>query len=148
MPVSIRNVRYEIAEKYHYGISRFRKKVAPKLIGPRGGKWNRVGYIRMSCAIRVSIALYRAGVRFQPPIKYKWTRPSGAVYPSSAGEYPNLLQGRENVNGPKDIEGRRGVICFGGSGIGHVTLWNGKRCHFDPGDSYWAQPNKYFWEMA
>jgi len=152
MPVNISNVPYSVAEVYHYNPRFFLKHVAPKLIGPRGGKWQDDRYGRMSCAVRLSIALYRAGVRFTGAI-YTWTRPSGAVYPSYAGEYPDLLLNRVTIAGTQDIGGKKGVVYFGpfSNAGGHVTLWDGTKCHHEPQwkDSWWGQvSNTYFWQMA
>lgn len=151
MPVNIRNVSYRIAERYHYSSnsSVWRNNVSRKITNARtGGSWRNPNIPRMSCAIRVSIALYRAGVRF-PRTRYEWTRPSGAIYPSSAGDYPSLLVGGQTVTSPEDIQGRVGVIHFSMPGVDHITLWNGRQCHFGASDCYFPRSNTVtFWEMS
>ncbi len=151
MPVNIGQVSYAVAEKYHYSATSniWRNNVSRKITNKAtGGSWRNPNIHRMSCAIRVSIALYRAGVRF-PRTRYEWTRPSGAIYPSSAGDYPSLLAGGVTVASPGEIKKRVGVIHFAMRGTDHVTLWNGNQCHFGADDSYFEQSNKVtFWQMS
>jgi hypothetical protein len=151
MPVDIRNVSYAAAERHHYSASSdtWRNNISRKITNAANGDvWHNPNIKRRSCAIRLSIALYRAGVRF-PTTRYQWTRPSGAIYPSSAGDYPTLLLGGETVEGRDSIQGRMGVIHFEMPGMDHVTLWKGGRCHFGASDCYFKQSRTVtFWQMS
>ena len=154
MPVNIGNVSYTAAERHHYSAESdtWQDNISLKITNVATGRgWHNPrnpDINRMSCAVRLSIALYRAGVRF-PPTDFEWTRPSGAVYPSSAGDYPTLLAGGESVTSPNSIRGRIGVIHFEMPGADHVTLWNGTRCNFGASDSFFPQSSGVtFWQMA
>ena len=151
MPIDISTRPYAVAERRHYTPDYFNTNIASRIIGV-GGNWSSATGLQ-TCAIRLSIALAYAGVHF-PRIQNSWRLRGTRVYfPSYAGDYPDLLENREEVTSAEDLKNsnRRGVIYFGGAfanASGHVTLWDGNRCHLDPGDSYWDQPNEYFWEMA
>ena len=146
--VDVSNRRYSTAEQRHYTPDYFNKNIAHKILGANDITWKNASG-QQSCAMRLSIALAYAGVHW-PRIKNSWRLKDTNVYfPSSAGDYPNLLKHRENINSANDIKGRKGVVYFGGGftgASGHVTLWNGTKCHFN--DAHWGQPKKYFWEMS
>ena len=98
----------------------------------------------------MSIALAYAGANW-PKVLNSWRLKDTDVYfPSSAGDYPNLLANPEKITEASSITGRKGVVYFGpfANATGHVTLWNGKACHFGDGDAYWSTQTKYFWEMS
>jgi hypothetical protein len=150
LPLSIRKYRHAIAEKRHYSTDHFNAKIAPKIEGS-DGTWTDSSGLQ-SCAMRLSIALAYAGVHF-PRVKNSWRLTGTKVYfPSRAGDYPDILSGGQTITAASEVKNRKGAIYFGGtfaSASGHVTLWNGRMCHFDPAnDSFWSQPTIIFWEMS
>ena len=157
MPFNVSTRSHGIAEQHHYTPAHFNQNIAPRIIGAQGITWANASNLQ-SCAMRMSIALAYAGVNWQPPTSNSWRLQGSNVYfPSLASDYPDLplLTNRLTVNSQQAINGRRGVVYFGGDfdrASGHLTLWNGASCHFDAvatiPDSYWGQPNIYFWQMT
>lgn len=92
-----------------------------------------------TCAMRLSMALHLSGIKL-PLTSKAWLYRDGAsrgYIPASAGEYVDrpILRGFRFINKPSDIVGQHGILYFGWTGMGHITLWNGRQCHFN--DAYW-----------
>jgi len=186
--IDLSQYSYTVAESHHFSdvSGAWKNQIKPKLKHPTTGEsWKneKSKVTRFSCATRLSLALYKAGVRFPevryvyklsneplddkikltPKIRkkirpeyYYWTRPSGAKYPSNVADFPKLLQGGEilesqDEKGRRDeIQGRKGVVYFKRTGIGHITLWDGEKCHFEKRrkDHYFNDAVEViFWKM-
>jgi hypothetical protein len=145
----VNKLLYARTEAHHRDHIYFRAHVAHKIIGAGDVNWLHAPAVQ-SCAMRMSIALAYAGAHW-PKVRNSWRLKDTNVYfPSSAGDYPNLLANPEEITEASSITGRKGVVYFGpfANATGHVTLWNGATCHFGDGDAYWDTPTKYFWEMS
>ena len=164
MHISIKNISYSLAETNHYRlIGKEWVRNLEKQFGPqekRGDNWLEAG-VKGTCALRISVALTRAGVNFAPVlpnVRRKWYHTKRReYYPAKASDYPEkILTGGERLNGSRGqrkqaIQGRKGITYFGGNmGIysGHMTFWNGHRLHYPADDGgHWNQPKVWFWKM-
>lgn len=111
------------------------------------------------CAIRVSRALIAAGF---PKSHFKGGSYTGKLCPhgyargaQDLGAMLNRLWGSRTLgwsspgSQPKNIGGRKGVICFMNipsyGGQGHIDLWDGSETKTG---SYWDSQTIWFWELA
>lgn len=153
--VRIDELSYSRVERFHYSTKRFKKGLG-KLIHGAGNKTLADFPNMNTCALRMSYALLWGG-RNLPIINRSWLyqgKKSGYL-PSLAADYPALLRGEQRIvfntrtrHLKPNIFGKKGILFFGGdfqSASGHLTLWNGARCHFN--DGYWQQPTIWFWPL-
>lgn len=144
-----------LRDNYETSGQTFLRLYGDKITGAGNARFSATGG-QQTCAIRLSMALYLAGLR-PPRVVNSWlytvTNESGDVIdrvylPSLAADFASgmiIADGQEITERPTD----QGVIYFGGglrSASGHVTLWDGTRA-LDNGE-YWNQPTKVFWPMA
>jgi hypothetical protein len=149
-PISIAHVKFSTLYERHYTPAYFNDKIASQIIGAGDVDWSQAN-AQQSCAIRMSIALAYAGIPWKPNWRNSWRLQGKDVYfPSLASDYPkHLLAGGRLLAQAERPGDHKGILYFGGafpSASGHLTVWDGVRCHFD--DDYWDQPKIYFWKIA
>jgi hypothetical protein len=125
----------------------YRSRTNRQILGAGG-----VVFTGASCAVRMSLALHKAGAHF-PIIKNSWKLKGTRVYlPSYAADYktPVLLGEGERFEWKEQIRGRAGIVFFGGfpRRSGHLTCWSGSQLSFQHEEEFWGQPDKHFWELS
>lgn len=156
MAIDISHVAFSIAwENHPRDVS---GDLAEDLVGAGGATWSETDSLQ-SCALRLSYALHRAGVKWPRSLtSNQWQLQSTGEYlPTRAGDYPDmpLLCSGESLTGSVteklvSVMGRKGVLYFGGQmngATGHVTLFDGNRTHYPDIDNFWSQPTVVFWEI-
>ncbi len=117
-------------------------------------------YFPNTCAIRMSEALVRTDESFLAVFKASGRNLCPHGYMRGAQDLASALEkssglGRHRAgwsnpgSAPKDIMGRRGVICYmripGFAGQGHIDLWDGNG---PVGQDYWDSQTIWLWSLT
>ena len=153
--LDVSRLRYATVERYHYDPRKFRERAGDHVFSSQGtlNDENKKDPVN-TCALRVSYAILKAGKRLRKT-RFSWKYQVGSRtnwFTSTAKRLANEVANGEFVVSKRDFVGRKGIIAFLGGvnrATGHITLWDGRKCHFDGKvkDAYWESPTIYFFEM-
>ena len=148
--LDVSRISYERLRQHHLKYHPFHRRIGDYVFSSAGPLSDSRGV--NTCALRMSYALMMVGKKL-PVNRGSWQyRKNGskAWLTSTAERISQDLADAEQIDGPEDIAGRKGIIAFVGGlrgASGHVTLWNGQSCHFGAGDAYWNTTKIFFWQL-